>query len=367
MIIRPGPTDKVYSVAKIAIVVESLAAEGIASADALAGVNLSPTQLHSAATRVSLNQVIRCYRNAARLSADPYFAYHTGLRFHVSTYGMYGFAILSSMDFRQAVEFAEQYQQLATPTADIAFKEKGDYAEWTINPVPLSTVDPILYRFIVELHFGIGVSLHREVMAPSFIPRELRATYDSASDRQTAATAYGCPVFFGQAENAIVFDRKWLDGPAEFGNELAHLQVVKLCDQLMKEMQLRIGLAGSVRELLLVNLAQPMSFDALARRLKIPTRTLKRKLREEGTSYRKIIDELRSQLAIKYLRDTELTVEDIASCLGFSDAAGFRHAFRRWTKETPGKFRRKSKVSHSSFPEMHSIGARPSRGRRIRV
>jgi AraC-like DNA-binding protein len=84
-----------------------------------------------------------------------------------------------------------------------------------------------------------------------------------------------------------------------------------------------------------------MSFDALSRRLKIPTRTLKRTLRKEGTSYRQIVDELRTQLAIKYLRDTALTVEDVASCLGFSDAASFRRAFERWTKETPSEMRRR--------------------------
>jgi len=340
--IKPGPTDKVYSAASIATVAKSLTAEGIASSDALVGVDLSPAQLRSPATRVSTNQVIQCYRNASRLSEDPYFAYHTGLLFHLSTYGMYGFAILSSTDFRQGARFAEQYHQLATSVCSVRFKEEGDDGVWMIDPVPLPAVDAMLYRFIVELYFGIIVSLSRDIMGPAFMPRELRVTYDSVKDRQPNSDVFGCPIFFGRTENAMVFDKSWLDGPAKLGNELTYLEVVKLCDQLLEEMQLRIGLAGSVREALLVNLAQPLSFDALARRLKIPTRTLKRKLRQEGTSYRKIVDELRVQLAIKYLRECKLTIEDIASCLGFTDAASFRHAFRRWTKETPGEFRRRT-------------------------
>jgi AraC-like DNA-binding protein len=142
----------------------------------------------------------------------------------------------------------------------------------------------------------------------------------------------------------LVFDLEYLEGPATLGNELTYVELLKICDQLMEGMQLRIGLAGSVREALLVNLAEPMSFDALSRQLKISARTLKRRLRAEGTSYRKIVDELRTELAIKYLRDTELSVEDIASCLGFGDAASFRHAFVRWTNVTPGKFRRRTGV-----------------------
>src|SRR5208282_1309451 len=101
--IKAGPDERIYPVAKIATIVDALAAEGVSPADALKGVHLSQSAISSPATRVSLNQVIECYCNAVRLSRDPRFACHAGLRFHVSTYGMYGFAILSSTDFRQAM------------------------------------------------------------------------------------------------------------------------------------------------------------------------------------------------------------------------------------------------------------------------
>jgi AraC-like DNA-binding protein len=73
------------------------------------------------------------------------------------------------------------------------------------------------------------------------------------------------------------------------------------------------------------------------------TRTLRRKLREENATFRKLVDELRMQVAIKYLRPTVMTIEDITYALGFSDAANFRHAFRRWTRSTPLEFRDVSK------------------------
>jgi len=341
---KPSPTDKVYPVARIAPILRSLEDEGVAASDALRR-SISPSQSRSPATRVSLNQIIECYRNAIRLSLDPFFAYHTGLRFHVSSFGMYGFAILSSTDFRQASRFAEQYQQLAFSTVDIRFKEETDYAVWTIEPAPLPSVDATLYKFIVEMQFGIATSLHRDVIAPSFAPRELHVTYESVAETKSYAAVFGCPVRFRQKKNAFVLDKHWLDGPAKLGNELTYLELIKICDWLLDQMQLRVGIAGSIREAFLINLAQPTTLDAIARRLKLSKGTLKRRLREDGTSYRKVVDELKTQLAIKYLRDTDLTVEDIASSLGFSDATNFRHAFRRWTKKTPGEFRRPSKSS----------------------
>jgi AraC-like DNA-binding protein len=152
------------------------------------------------------------------------------------------------------------------------------------------------------------------------------------------------PVLFGQSENRFVFDPALLDARPDFGNEITYSMVVHLCDQLMDELQLRTGIAGRVREALLVNLARPTSLEAVARHLKMSTRTLRRKLSEESTSFRVLLDDLRVQVAIKYLRDTNLTIEAIAAALGFSDGANFRHAFRRWTGRPPQEFRNHSRA-----------------------
>jgi len=237
------------------------------------------------------------------------------------------------------MRFAEKYHQLATPHAEISFREEADRGVWTIVPAPHPDVDAPLYRFLVELQFGIHTSLHRDVMGSSFLPRELHVTYSPTGNALTYPEVFGCPVYFGQVENKFIFDATWLDGASQLGNEISYSLVLDLCDQLMEEFQLRVGLVGKVREILLVNIARPTSFNFVARHLKMTSRTLRRKLREKNTSYRELVDELRMQMAIKYLRNTDLTVEDIAFSLGFSDAANFRHAFRSWTRCTPNEFR----------------------------
>jgi AraC-like DNA-binding protein len=337
--IKPGPDDKIYPVVKLATILDALTAEGVSEKDVLAGVRISKSAMSSPATRVSLNQILECYHNADKLSRDPYFAYHAGLRFHVSSYGMYGFAILSSMNFRQTVNFAVKYHQLATPLAEIVFKEETGCGIWTVTPLPHQRIDARLYKYLVELQFGIFLSLHRDIMGPAFSARELHVTYAAPEDASKYPEIFGCPVLFGQPENKLLFDATWLDGTPKLGNEITYSAVIALCDDQMEDLNLRIGLVGKVRQVLLVNLMQPTSFSDVAGYLNMSTRTLRRKLQEESTSFRKLVDELRMDLAIKYLRDTDLTVEDVAATLGFSDAANFRHAFRRWTKAAPHQFR----------------------------
>jgi transcriptional regulator GlxA family with amidase domain len=89
-----------------------------------------------------------------------------------------------------------------------------------------------------------------------------------------------------------------------------------------------------VRNALLANMA-----GAVAQYLTMSPRTLRRRLQENDLSYRKPLDELRMHVAIKCLRDTVMTIENIADALGFSEAAGFRRAFHRSTRSSPQAFR----------------------------
>jgi AraC-like DNA-binding protein len=100
------------------------------------------------------------------------------------------------------------------------------------------------------------------------------------------------------------------------------------------------GVAGKVRAQLLQDVGRQPSLAAVADRLKISERTLRRRLAQRGVSFRFHVEELRAQLAVRYLRETSMNHEDIADAIGFRDPANFRHAFRRWTGRSPSAFRR---------------------------
>src|SRR5258708_32022367 len=118
--IRSGSDEKVYPVVKTATILELVSQQGVALAEALVGVHLSSRAISSPTTRVSLNQVIACYRNALKLSRDPRFAYEAGLRFHVSSYGMFRFAMLCSINFPPTMHLAVNYHGLSKPLADMS-------------------------------------------------------------------------------------------------------------------------------------------------------------------------------------------------------------------------------------------------------
>jgi len=115
--------------------------------------------------------------------------------------------------------------------------------------------------------------------------------------------------------------------------------LANLCDRMLKDMRLNTGLVGKVRKLLLTNTIKPMTIERVARNLGMSVRSLRRKLTEENVSFRNVRNELRRNMAIKYMHDGNLTIKEIAHALGFSDPTSFRHAFRRWTKSVPSDFR----------------------------
>jgi AraC-like DNA-binding protein len=129
-------------------------------------------------------------------------------------------------------------------------------------------------------------------------------------------------------------------GPGcKLGNKTTYPAVVALCDDLLSELKSRIGIAGEIRALLLRNITNPPTLTTIAKLLEVSDRSLRRQLREQGISFRSLLDELRMQIALKYLRTTSLANEDIALALGFSDATNFRRAFRRWTNKSPSEIR----------------------------
>lgn len=334
-----GIHDRLYAPTKLACVYDALLDRGHSPAEILKDVDLKPDDVHSPDERISLGQLLTIYRNAIRLSNDPHLAFRIGITVHISTYGMYGYAILCSPDIRTAIEFALRYHVLATPTATFDPTEERELATWIIEPISPAFDDPVLYRFVTEKQIGVCISLLRDVIGPAFVPQEIHLKYAAAPGFSISSSEAGCEVYYAQPANKIVFPRRWLDATPTFGNRTTYSHVVNICDKLLADLTLQTGLAGQIREILLRDIANPPPFSKIARRLGSNERSLRRELERQGSSFRDIRDELRARLALEYLRGTSLTNDDIATALGFSDGAAFRRAFQRWTAKSPNQVR----------------------------
>jgi AraC-like DNA-binding protein len=332
-----GLGERVYETTKLAALFDELVRQGHPASEILRNVSLREQDVHSPKTRISLAQLMTACENAIRLSSEPHLPYRIGSSIHISTYGMYGFAILCCPDFRGAMAFAWRYHSLAAPLAAIEFREEKGFGSWTIEPNARAAIDPRVYRFITEMQIGIHISLMRDIMGAAFTPDHVSLTYSEADG--LPADLIGCPVHLGGGLNRIVFRSNWLDQAAHLGNKTTYPMVVALCDNLLDELKLRVGIAGEIRALLLRDIANPPNLAAVAKVLDISDRSLRRQLRQQGISFRGLLDELRTHMALKYLRTTRLANEDIALALGFSDGANFRRAFRRWTKKSPSEIR----------------------------
>jgi AraC-like DNA-binding protein len=334
-----GMGERVYESTKLAALFDVLIGQGHPASEILRNVTLQDEEVHSPKARISLAELMTTCNNAIRLSSDRHLPYRIGASIHISTYGMYGFAILCCPDFRAAMAFAKRYHSLAAPLAAIEFNEEKGLGSWTIEPNVHAAIDPQVYRFITEMQIGIHISLMRDIMGAAFTPDHICLAYSEADDFGLPVDLIGCRVRFASHLNRIVFRSTWLDQAARLGNKTTYPMIVALCDNLLNELKLQVGIAGEIRALLLRNIADPPTLAAVAKLLDMSDRSLRRQLRQQGISFRGLLDELRTHIALKYLRTTKLANEDIALALGFSDAANFRRAFRRWTKKSPSEIR----------------------------
>jgi AraC-like DNA-binding protein len=336
-----GLSERIYESTKLAALFDMLVDQGCPADEILKNVNLTVDDVHSPKARISLAELMTAAKNAIRLSRDLHLPYRVGTSIHISAYGMYGFAILCCPDFRKAMAFAELYHALAAPLATIEFTEKEGIASWVIEPDARAAADPQVYRFIAEMQIGIHISLMRDIMGAAFAPDRIKLAYPEAHDFGLPTDQIGCRLSFATGTNQIIFRSAWLNQPANLGNKTTYPAIVAICDDLLNELKSRIGIAGEIRSLLLRDITNPPSLSAITKLLEVSDRSLRRQLREQGISFRGLLDELRMQIALKYLRTTRLANEDIALALGFSDATNFRRAFRRWTNKSPSEVRAK--------------------------
>ncbi len=263
--VKPSVSDRIYRPTKLAAVVDTLSEDGVSPQEVLRGVGVGADELHSPDTLISLEQLLAGCKNAIRLSRDRSLPFRIGSMIHVSAYGMYGYAILCSTDFRKTFHFCVKYHALAAPLVTFSFSERDGLGIWTIDPISHPLVDQQLYRFVIELQIGVHLSVQRDVMGPSFVPREITLTYPRADDFRLVEATTGCRVRFEQPANQFIFDRHWMDKPAKLGNRTTYAAVINLCDELLADLSLRTGVAGKIRSSLLQDMATRPTFAATAK------------------------------------------------------------------------------------------------------
>lgn len=333
----PGFAQRVFSPHTIAAIVTELGTQGIDPLRALEGTALSPPQLDSYATKISYRQLDIVIRNALRLSRDPAIALRSGLRMHLTAYGMYGYALLSSATHAEARDFAVRYVRVVGPLCDYVFSYHGSIVSAIFEPMHWPNPTQSVHRFAVEFALTAHLTTIRDRFGSQFEFSRVVLDYSPPRHAATYRSLFACPVEFDQQRCGYDYART--DGPRALADPRTHAMAREMCDELLGEVNRTGGVAADIRRILIEQPGRYPSIEAIAAQLDIYPRALRRKLEAEGTSYRGLLAEVRMRLAIEYLRKTQMTNEEIASRLGYSDAANFRHAFTRWTGKSPSEFR----------------------------
>jgi AraC-like DNA-binding protein len=165
-------------------------------------------------------------------------------------------------------------------------------------------------------------------------------THTAPSDRKEHERIFGCPVKFSAHRNALVMDSKYLSLPIVEPNH----KILKILEEHAEAMLNSLNAADSFARKTIHLLISMMpgslpNIAEIAKKQAVSVRKLQMKLKEEGTGYQKLLDDVRKNMAVKYMEDRNISVSEISYLIGFSDPRAFHRAFKRWTGSTPETLR----------------------------
>jgi AraC-like DNA-binding protein len=318
---------------------EVLARMGLSRRACLRGTGILLSQLERPESRLTFQQELAFYRNALQLTGDPLIGLKLGEPFIPQRYGLVGYALLSAPTLRRAMNLAVNFGQHTFSFFSFEFGEKGDLAWFAMKDPP--PIEPELHDVYLDRDMAAAVVDFGFIMGRPFPVQAVHLAHDGHGRQQAYRDYFGCEVSFSRYPSKLIFSADILDQPLPQGDREASRYFRRQCQMLIAKLKSQSHFADDVRMILL---ARPGGFPTIgqaADRLNMSTRTLRRKLKAEGSSFRELLEEVRVELAREYLVTTNLPVSEISWLLGYSEPGNFSHAFSRWCGMSPRAYRQR--------------------------
>lgn len=301
---------------------------------------LDPQRLDPAA-EIDRGLELRIYTELAENLGDPLAGLKAGTYFSLAGYGPFTMLLMTCPDAWHAFQLGVQYRELTYVFSELALTPGEGYSALELRPLPLP---PAAYRFRVDGEMSGTFQLARDLgknLNLSMTPRAVELCYPEPSQKAAYEEHFGCPVHFGSDVARFWINNHDLTTPFPTANETAREMYRVQCDQLLaRRQESGSDLTEQVRRYLDMFRGDfPGARDA-ARLAGLPERSFRRRLNEEGTSFRALLEEVRFRKACTFLRQTDKPVDELARQLGYAEAAAFIHAFRRWAGMTPAAWRK---------------------------
>ena len=249
--------------------------------------------------------------------------------------GILGFAAMSSRTLGDAIAILMRYERLVDDVNETRAHENGDNIElhWLPLKGPASPV-------FMQLSLATWVVLGRQLTGQNNYQVEAHFSFPRPHRLDAYQPLFGPTIYFDQPITKLVFSKATMALRISYSTADAHRLLVAQAEQDLQAIN-QPDILQRVRDHLRQHLASgQIALTDTARQLAMSPRTLQYRLSAAGTSYRTLLEDIRQQMATRYLRETSLSLFEIAILLGYSEQAAFYHAFQRWQGKAPGEFRR---------------------------
>ncbi len=344
-LVRPGILDWDFprSIASVALLVRYAEEHGVGREEMLRDSGVTVAALDDPDAQIDARVELAVIRNLVGALGDrPALGIDVGRRYRVTTFGIFGFACVSSPTLGDAIALALRYLELSF-TFCIPVLQVG--SDEVVGELHDERVPADVRQFLVERDLTAMYVVMADLLGSRLPLRRLQFRSAEPAYGDVFTEVFGSTPEFGMARNVFTWDRAEFDRPLPQANQHTLAICQTQCRELVTRRRKRTGIAHDVRERLVNVGGAPAGIDDVARDLNLSTRTLRRRLTEAGTSYRALLDEVREALAEEMLATTPLSVSDVAVRLGYSEASTFIYAFKRWKGTTPAAFQRSLRVT----------------------
>jgi AraC-like DNA-binding protein len=289
-------------------------------------------------TYITGRQQLRVLDNAQYMTATPEFGLRLGRRLQPSAHGPLGYLALSSPDLITSLESLRDFLPVRLPVVQLDVSSDRDWVICTLTIKLEANADE--QRMLQECFAMVIQSLVESVLGREVNNARVELAHASPPYHRLYRKYLHSQVKFGRPLNTFRLPAKLARQPNASGDPESYALAQDLCRKLLDQVpKSALSTADRVKHLLLSKTPGTVTETEVARAMFVSKRTLARRLEREGDSYRAIRERLLSELAARHLRESTLTVESVATLLGYNDTAAFRKAFYRWYGQAPSEFR----------------------------
>jgi AraC-like DNA-binding protein len=326
-----------FSVLIARVAVMAAAAQGMPPPDFCARFGLDPLVLADIDARLPVSDVVAIWEQLPALLGDEDFGLHAAELGAAAPQGLAGQMIAASTTLgeglRRLVRFERVFHDVRTSqmvldgdTASIIHDTRGGLS---------------MPRHGTEFVWAYLLLMARRITGAPITPLRLELPHPAPARSDEHVRVLGVRPSFGCAASRLTVARSDLDRPSRTADaalaEILDSHARGLLEQLPTEPDLLAQVRAAAHAALS---AGELTVKHVARRLGISPRTLQRRLADEhGTSFQMVVDDLRADLARRWLGDRNIAIGEVAFALGFAEQSAFHRAFVRWTGITPGQFR----------------------------